>query len=77
MSAQQLRLEFDPSTPKGTPSSRLTRSKDEYFAYSVICSDEDCMAAFEWMFGHPPAELVRTSGAVLVGPINGKDFAPD
>ena len=72
-----MRLEFVPSTPKGTPSSRLTHSRENYFAYSVVCSDEDCIAAFEWTFGYPPSELVRTGGAVLVGPINGKDFAPD
>lgn len=71
MTAQHMRLEFKPSTPKGTPSSRLTRSREDYFAYSVVCSDEDCIAAFEWTFGYPPAERVRTGGAVLVGPIGG------
>lgn len=69
MSAQQMRLEFVPTIPKSTPSSRLTRAREDYFAYSVVCSDEDCITAFEWAFGHPPEELVRTGGAVLVGPI--------
>ncbi len=69
MSAQQMRLEFVPTTPTSTPSSRLTCAKEDYLAYSVVCSDEDCIAAFEWTFGHPPAEVVRTGGAVLVGPL--------
>jgi len=66
--ASQLRLEFTPSPPKATSSSRMTHSRDDYLAYSVACSDEDCITAFEWTFGHPPAELVRTGGSVLVGP---------
>ena len=69
MSAQQLRLEFVPSTPTSTPSSRMTKAREDYLAYSVACSDEDCIAAFEWTFGLPPAELVRTGDAVLVGPL--------
>ena len=69
---KQLALEFVPSDAKGTPSSRMTASRADYFAYAPMCSDEDCITAFEWTFGHPPAELVRTGGAVLVGPISGK-----
>ena len=69
MSAQQMRLEFVPTIPKSTPSSRLTWANEDYFAYSVVCSDEDCIQAFEWTFGYPPAEVVRTGGAILVGPI--------
>ena len=68
MSAQQMRLEFVPSTPASTLSSRMTKAREDYLAYSAACSDEDCIAAFEWTFGYPPAEVVRTGGAVLVGP---------
>ncbi len=65
----QIRLEFKPATPKRNPSSRMTASRGDYFAYAPVCSDEDCITAFEWTFGYPPAEVVRTGGAVLVGPI--------
>lgn len=69
---KQLALRFVRSDAKGTPSSRMTASRTDYFAYAPMCSDEDCITAFEWAFGYAPAELVRTGGAVLVGPIGGK-----
>ena len=68
---RQLALEFVPSDARDTPSSRMTESRADYFAYAPMCSNEDCITAFEWTFGYPPAELVRTGGAVLVGPIVG------
>ena len=67
--ATQLKLEFKPSPLKDTPSSRLTGTEDEYQAFVPGCSDEDVIEWFTWMYGETPQEIVRTGGAVLVGPI--------
>lgn len=40
-----------------------------YRGFSADTSGEDARASFERRFGRPPVEMIRSGGAVLVGPV--------
>lgn len=69
MTFRQLEMDFTSTTPRSTPSSRLTQTEGAYQAFIPGCSDADIKEWFRWMYHADPKEIIRTGGAVLVGPI--------